>query len=128
MTEATVVTSRDRFHAVAGDAASDARVPVEVRTAVADPYDAYRRARRNRDGEGVLPGLSKGIRVGRYHSLVVETVPDTLEVTARGAGEVMALRHPDRPVFGVQFHPESILTPGGKTVVRNFVRTVERHG
>lgn len=80
------------------------------------------------DGRGVFEDVSSPALVGRYHSLVVEDVPDTLEVTARGAGEVMALRHPHRPVFGVQFHPESILTPEGKKIIRNFVRVVERHG
>lgn len=80
------------------------------------------------DGSGVFEDVPSPTAVGRYHSLVVEDVPDILEVTAEGAGEVMGLRHPARPVFGVQFHPESILTPEGKKMVRNFVRVVERHG
>ncbi|MFP4175489.1 MAG: anthranilate synthase component II [Halobacteriales archaeon] len=77
------------------------------------------------DGEGVFDGISSPTPVARYHSLVVDDVPDRLEVTARGAGEVMGVRHHDRPVFGVQFHPESFLTPEGKRIVGNFVRLVE---
>ncbi len=87
-----------------------------------------KRSQVEHDGSGVFECVTSPTKVGRYHSLVVEDVPDVLEVTARGAGEVMGLRHPDRPVFGVQFHPESILTPDGKKVVHNFVRIVERHG
>lgn len=80
------------------------------------------------DGRGVFEGVPSPAEVGRYHSLVIEEAPEPLEVTACGAGEVMGVRHPDRPVFGVQFHPESILTPDGKAMVENFVRIVERHG
>lgn len=80
------------------------------------------------DGSGVFEGVESPTVVGRYHSLVVDGVPDTLEVTARGAGEVMGVRHEDRPVHGVQFHPESVLTPAGKEMVGNFVRIVEHHG
>lgn len=80
------------------------------------------------DGCGIFEGVESPTTVARYHSLVVERVPGVLEVTAEGAGEVMAVRHAERPVFGVQFHPESVLTPKGKEMVRNFVRTVERHG
>ena len=87
-----------------------------------------KRSRVEHDGRGVFEGVGSPTVVGRYHSLVVEDVPDVLDVTARGADEVMGLRHPDRPVSGVQFHPESILTPDGKDMVRNFVRLVERHG
>ena len=77
------------------------------------------------DGNGVFDGVESPTQVGRYHSLVVENVPDVLEVTARGAGETMGVRHRNRPVFGVQFHPESVLTPAGKDIVRNFVGIVE---
>jgi anthranilate synthase component 2 len=80
------------------------------------------------DGNIIFEDIKSPTLVGRYHSLVVEEVPDALSVTAEGAGEIMAVRHPDRPVFGVQFHPESILTPDGKKMIHNFVRTVERHG
>ena len=62
---------------------------------------------------------------GRYHSLAVagDTLPDCLTVTAKAEdGEVMAVRHKTYPVFGVQFHPESILTPAGKTMLQNFIR------
>lgn len=62
--------------------------------------------------------------VARYHSLAADaaTVPDCLKVTAKTAdGEVMAVQHREYPIYGVQFHPESILTPDGKTILKNFV-------
>ena len=69
-------------------------------------------------------GLPERIPVARYHSLAADpaTIPGTLRVTARTEdGEVMAIRHADAPVFGLQFHPESILTPDGEAIVRNFM-------
>ncbi|MBQ2473952.1 MAG: aminodeoxychorismate/anthranilate synthase component II [Ruminococcus sp.] len=63
--------------------------------------------------------------VARYHSLAVDkkTMPDRLQVTAKtDAGEVMAVQHREYPVFGVQFHPESIMTPNGKIMLENFIR------
>ena len=69
-----------------------------------------------------LPGI---IRVGRYHSLaaVRETLPECLKVTAQtDDGEIMAVEHVDDPVYGVQFHPESILTPDGPAIVRHFLQ------
>ena len=63
--------------------------------------------------------------VARYHSLAAEeaTVPDCLKVTARtDDGEIMAVQHKEYPVFGLQFHPESIMTPDGKTMLRNFIK------
>ena len=66
--------------------------------------------------------------VGRYHSLVVTEVPDELDVTGWGAGEVMAVEHQGLPIYGVQFHPESILTHEGKKLVRNFVEIVRESG
>ena len=60
--------------------------------------------------------------VGRYHSLAAVDIPPTLKVTARTVdGEVMAVEHVDKKIFGVQFHPESILTPLGKILLRNFI-------
>jgi len=76
------------------------------------------------NGAGVLVGLPNPFQAIRYHSLVVfpETMPDTLEVTARTEnGLVMGLRHKDYPIEGVQFHPESILTPDGNTCFRIFL-------
>jgi anthranilate synthase/aminodeoxychorismate synthase-like glutamine amidotransferase len=76
-------------------------------------------------GAGVLAGLPQPFSATRYHSLVVEreTLPSALEVTAETAdGLVMALRHRDYPIEGVQFHPESILTTAGKDLLRNFLR------
>ena len=64
--------------------------------------------------------------VARYHSLAAEadTLPDCLQVTARTAdGEVMAVQHKAYPVYGVQFHPESIMTPNGKTILTNFIKS-----
>ena len=69
-------------------------------------------------------GCSGTAPVARYHSLAADpdTIPDCLIVTARTAdGEVMAVRHRDWPIYGVQFHPESIMTPDGKTMLRNFI-------
>jgi len=75
-------------------------------------------------GAGVLAGLPNPFQAIRYHSLVVypETVPDTLEVTAHtDNGLIMGLRHKEYPIEGVQFHPESILTPDGKHLLQNFL-------
>jgi anthranilate synthase/aminodeoxychorismate synthase-like glutamine amidotransferase len=76
------------------------------------------------DSAGVFAGLPNPITATRYHSLVVErdSVPDALAVTAESEdGLVMGLRHRDLPVEGVQFHPESILTESGHTLLRNFL-------
>jgi anthranilate synthase/aminodeoxychorismate synthase-like glutamine amidotransferase len=77
------------------------------------------------DGRGVFAGLSNPFTATRYHSLVVDpaTVPDCLEVTATTAdGVIMGLRHRELAVEGVQFHPESILTPEGPTLLSNFLK------
>jgi anthranilate synthase/aminodeoxychorismate synthase-like glutamine amidotransferase len=74
------------------------------------------------DGRGVFEGLPQGFEAGRYHSLAATLVPDVLEVSARSDdGEIMGVRHRERPVEGVQFHPESVLTPLGKDLLRNFL-------
>ena len=74
------------------------------------------------DGRGLFSGLPKGFEAGRYHSLAATTVPECLEVSATCAeGEVMAVRHRELPVDGVQFHPESVLTPAGPQLARNFL-------
>jgi len=74
------------------------------------------------DGHGVFVSLPDEVQVGRYHSLAATTVPDVLRVTSRTAdGEVMGVRHSDLPIEGVQFHPESVLTPLGPTMARNFL-------
>lgn len=75
-------------------------------------------------GEGLFAGLPNPFQAGRYHSLVIdpETLPDELLVTARSAeGEIMAVQHRDWPVFGVQFHPESVLTEHGYDLLRAFL-------
>lgn len=69
--------------------------------------------------------LPEKIRVGRYHSLIVEkeSLPPELKVTAKTPdGEIMGLQHRDYPVYGIQFHPESILTPHGKEMLKNFLQ------
>jgi anthranilate synthase/aminodeoxychorismate synthase-like glutamine amidotransferase len=74
------------------------------------------------DGRDLFAGLPCPLTVGRYHSLVVDPdLPDVLLVTARGGGVVMAVRHRDLPAHGVQFHPESVLTPDGKRLLENFL-------
>ena len=75
------------------------------------------------DGEGVFAGLPESVEVGRYHSLAATRVPDELEVTARTPdGEVMGVRHRALQIEGVQFHPESVLTPHGPDMLENFLR------
>jgi anthranilate synthase/aminodeoxychorismate synthase-like glutamine amidotransferase len=74
------------------------------------------------DGSGLFAGIPPRFEAGRYHSLAATALPDCLEVTARAEdGEVMAVRHRELPVYGVQFHPESVLTPSGAELARNFV-------
>ena len=73
------------------------------------------------DGEGLFAGLPNPLVVGRYHSLVVSALGDELVETARGGGVLMAMRHAELPAYGVQFHPESVLTPDGKALLRNFL-------
>jgi anthranilate synthase component 2 len=80
------------------------------------------------NGSGIFSGLPEPFVATRYHSLVVapETVPPSLIVTARTAeGVVMGLRHVSMPIEGVQFHPESILTPSGPTLMQNFLDAVQ---
>jgi anthranilate synthase component 2 len=75
------------------------------------------------DGRGIFEGLPQGFQAGRYHSLAAIEVPPALEVSATtDDGEVMAVRHRELPVDGVQFHPESVLTPVGPDLCRNFLR------
>src|SRR5947208_3817836 len=74
------------------------------------------------DGQGLFAGLPEEFDAGRYHSLTAARVPDCLEVSATGSeDEVMAVRHRELPVDGVQFHPESVLTPAGPQLARNFL-------
>jgi anthranilate synthase/aminodeoxychorismate synthase-like glutamine amidotransferase len=75
------------------------------------------------DGLGVYAGLEAEPTVGRYHSLVVEeqTLPDCLQATSHGGGVLMGIRHRTLPAEGVQFHPESVLTPVGRRLLANFL-------
>jgi anthranilate synthase/aminodeoxychorismate synthase-like glutamine amidotransferase len=77
------------------------------------------------DGRTIYAGLESPLVVGRYHSLVVEDLPDVLQVSARADDVVMGVRHADLPIEGVQFHPESVLTPHGKQMLRNFLGGAE---
>ncbi len=77
------------------------------------------------DGRTIFAGLSSPFEVGRYHSLCAEeaSLPDALEITAKTSrGEIMGVRHKSLPIEGVQFHPESVLTPEGNTLMANFMR------
>jgi len=79
----------------------------------------------NHDGRGLLAGMPQPFEAGRYHSLIAkpETLPAVLEVTARTPeGEIMGVRHRELMVEGVQFHPESVLTPQGPILMANFLR------
>ena len=79
----------------------------------------------NHDGKTIFAGLPQPFEVGRYHSLCAElkSLPDVLEVTAEtDRGEIMGVRHRELPLEGVQFHPESVLTPKGEQLMANFLR------
>lgn len=84
------------------------------------------------DREAVLfRGCPDGMQVARYHSLATDekSIPACLRVVARTAdGEVMAVQHEKYPVYGVQFHPESIMTPDGKRMLENFIMSAEKQG
>ena len=72
----------------------------------------------------IFKGIKKPVQVARYHSLSVQesTLPEELEVTARSDdGEIMAMRHREYPIYGLQFHPESVMTPDGPVMIRNFL-------
>ena len=82
------------------------------------------------DGKTLFDGLSQPFEVGRYHSLCAksETLPDVLELSASTErGEIMGVRHRSLPLEGVQFHPESVLTPEGDQLLANFMR-MKKHG
>ncbi|MGN6101924.1 MAG: anthranilate synthase component II [Devosia sp.] len=81
-------------------------------------------SRINHRGKGIFRGLKSGFEATRYHSLIVrrETLPASLEVTAStDDGLIMAVQHKDRPLHGVQFHPESIASENGKAILQNFL-------
>lgn len=83
-------------------------------------------SRINHRGDGIFAGLQSPLEVMRYHSLVIDpaSVPDELEVIATSVGdsdEIQAIRHRSHPVWGVQFHPESVLTSSGRALLRNFL-------
>ncbi|MCB2111955.1 MAG: aminodeoxychorismate/anthranilate synthase component II [Parvularculaceae bacterium] len=80
------------------------------------------------DGRGIFAGIESPLRAGRYHSLVGELAEDgPLDVSARSAsGEIMAVRHRTAPWNGVQFHPESLLTPEGRKLIGNFLREIKK--
>ncbi|GBC60527.1 aminodeoxychorismate/anthranilate synthase compo nent II [Desulfonema ishimotonii] len=79
------------------------------------------------DGKRLYQGIKKPFQAMRYHSLAVsrDHLPDCLEVTSESEdGEIMGIRHKEHPTEGIQFHPESIMTPVGKRLLRNFLKTV----
>ncbi|AMD18308.1 anthranilate synthase subunit II [Methanobrevibacter sp. YE315] len=82
------------------------------------------------DYDYIFKGLPSEITVGRYHSLslVKDTLPDCLEVISKSLddGEIMAVKHQDFNVYGLQFHPESILTPDGLTIIKNFIEKTDK--
>jgi anthranilate synthase/aminodeoxychorismate synthase-like glutamine amidotransferase len=82
------------------------------------------------DGKVLYAGLPQPCEVGRYHSLAAQrdNIPVTLEVTARTeGGEIMGVRHQELPIEGVQFHPESVLTPEGDQLLNNFLQLKPKH-
>jgi len=81
------------------------------------------------DGRTIYTGIEAPMVVGRYHSLVVEesSLPDCFEITSRGGCVLMGIRHRELPVEGVQFHPESVLTPAGKQLLANFLAQSDAH-
>ena len=80
------------------------------------------------NGEGIFAGVENPLQAGRYHSLCALELPDCLEKTAEFEGVVMGARHKELPIFGVQFHPESILTPAGGKIIENVLSIAEKIG
>jgi anthranilate synthase/aminodeoxychorismate synthase-like glutamine amidotransferase len=81
------------------------------------------------DGRGIFTGIDSPMRGGRYHSLIADpALPDELELTGTLGDVVMAARHRSLPAEGVQFHPESVLTPRGKDILRNFMNGSNAEG
>ncbi|PRP65683.1 anthranilate synthase component II [Nonlabens agnitus] len=79
------------------------------------------------DNSAFFDGVDKQFEAGRYHSWNAQEsdFPDVLQITARDEnGQIMALKHKDLPIYGVQFHPESVMTPQGKTMLKNFLATL----
>jgi anthranilate synthase/aminodeoxychorismate synthase-like glutamine amidotransferase len=77
------------------------------------------------DGKGLYDGMPQDFEAGRYHSLIADPdiIPDVLQVTSKTAqGEIMGVRHKSLPIEGVQFHPESVLTPDGPILLSNFLK------
>lgn len=74
------------------------------------------------NGKGLFEGLENPLQVGRYHSLCAMTMPECMEVTAEFEGVVMGANHKALPIYGVQFHPESILTPTGGRIIENMLK------
>ncbi|MCC8015240.1 MAG: aminodeoxychorismate/anthranilate synthase component II [Eubacterium sp.] len=74
------------------------------------------------DGKGIFSGIKSPMKAARYHSLSVTKVPECFDVAAQFEGEVMAIRHKELPIIGLQFHPESIYTPEGMRIVKNFIK------
>jgi len=77
-------------------------------------------------GQSVFAGIENPLQAGRYHSLVAANVPDCLTVTAEYEGIVMGVQHKTLPIHGVQFHPESILTPAGGKIIENILTIAEQ--
>jgi len=79
-------------------------------------------SRIDHDGSGIFENLENPLQIGRYHSLCALEVPDCLEITAKFEDVVMGIKHKQLPIFGVQFHPESILTPAGGKIIQNCLK------
>jgi anthranilate synthase/aminodeoxychorismate synthase-like glutamine amidotransferase len=78
------------------------------------------------NGDGIFAGIENPLQAGRYHSLVALEIPDCLEKTADYEDIVMGVRHKELPIFGVQFHPESILTPAGGRIIENILAIAQK--
>jgi anthranilate synthase/aminodeoxychorismate synthase-like glutamine amidotransferase len=79
-------------------------------------------SRLSHNEQGLFAGIENPLQAGRYHSLMAQQLPDCLEKTAEFEGVVMGVQHRDLPIFGVQFHPESILTPAGGRIIENVLQ------
>jgi para-aminobenzoate synthetase component 2 len=85
----------------------------------------------NHEGSPIFEGLPQGFTATRYHSLAVvrETVPEDLVITGQTeSGVIMSLQHREKPIFGVQFHPESVMTEGGYTMLANWLESLGLEG